>query len=36
VEAMESVSNFWGLDQFKTVSEVTEQEALDRRSRSKR
>ncbi len=36
VEAMESVSNFWGLDQFKTVSEVTEQEAVDRRSRSKR
>jgi hypothetical protein len=35
VEALESVSNFWGLDQFKTVSAVSEQEAMDRRSRSK-
>lgn len=35
VEAAESVSNFWGLDQFKTVSPSDEQAAMDRRSRSK-
>jgi hypothetical protein len=36
VEALEMVSNFWGLDQFKTVSPVSEQEGSDRRTRSKR
>jgi hypothetical protein len=35
VEALESVSNFWGLEHFKSVSPTDEAAAIDRRSRSK-
>jgi hypothetical protein len=35
VEALEAVSNFWGLEHFKSVSPVDEQAAMDRRSRLK-
>lgn len=35
VEALESVSNFWGLEHSRSVSPEDEQAAVDRRTRSK-